>query len=89
VNLAPAILDQYIGEYEVDQKNHVKVIRENDKLVALAPDNYKMTVYAESEKDFYIIGQYLLVHFVKDKAGKVICFQMERYEGESFVKKIE
>jgi hypothetical protein len=65
------------------------VERENNQLIGVGPGNQKIPLCAETEKDFYITGQYLRVHFVKDKTGKVIGFQMERYEGESFIKKLE
>jgi predicted alpha/beta superfamily hydrolase len=89
ISVSPAILDQYIGAYEINPQFRIKLIRENEHLVAVAPDDTKIIAYAETEKDFYVKGQYLLVHFVKDKTGKVTGFQMERYEGESFIKKIE
>ena len=89
ISVNPAVLDQYIGQYEVNPEFKIKVLRENEHLVAIAPDSTKIIASAETEKDFYIKGQYLYIHFMKDTAGKVTGFQMERYEGESFIKKID
>jgi predicted alpha/beta superfamily hydrolase len=89
INIDQRILDQYVGEYEINPQFHIKVEREDNNLVEIAPDSSKVMVYAKTEKDFYRKGQYHLIHFEKDKAGKVTGFRMERYEGESFVKKID
>lgn len=83
------ILEQYVGEYEVNPQFHIKMEREDDQLFGIIPGSPKIPIYAESEKDFYIIGQYFLIHFEKDKTGKVTGFKMEAYEGESLAKKIE
>ena len=83
------ILEQYVGEYEINPQFHIKVVREDNQLVGIAPGNQKIPICAETEKDFYIKGQYANIHFQKDETGKVTGFQMERYEGGSFVKKID
>jgi predicted alpha/beta superfamily hydrolase len=83
------ILEQYVGEYEVNPQFHVKIAREDNQLVGIAPGNQKIPLCTETEKDFHVNGQFLNIHFMKDKADKVTGFQMERYEGESFIKKIE
>jgi predicted esterase len=83
------ILEQYVGEYEINPQVHIKVVREDNQLIGIGPGNQKIPVCAETEQDFYIKGQYSNIHFQKDQTGKVTGFQMERYEGESFVKKID
>ena len=89
LNLDEKILDQYVGEYEVNLQFHIKVVREENQLVGIVPGNQKIPICAATEKDFYIKGSYANFHFQKDVTGKVTGFQMERYEGESFAKKIE
>jgi predicted alpha/beta superfamily hydrolase len=89
VKVDPKVLDQYVGEYEVNPQMRFKAERDGDRLVAIGPDNQKMTFYAESDKDFYIKGTYLLVHFQKDESGKVVGCQVEQYGGASFVKKVK
>ena len=83
------ILDQYVGEYKINPQFHIKVVREDGQLIGIAPGNQKIPIWAETEQDFYIKGQYSNIHFQKDQTGKVTGFRMERYEGESFIKKID
>jgi predicted alpha/beta superfamily hydrolase len=83
------ILNQYVGEYEINPQFHFKIVREDNQLVGIAPGNQKIPFYAETEKDFYIKGQFFLIHFEKDKTGKVNGFQMQQYSGEAFAKKVQ
>jgi hypothetical protein len=89
ITVNPAILDRYVGEYEINPQVHVKVDHENGSLVARIPGSPAITVFAESENDFYIKGTYLVVHFQKDSDGKTTGFQLEQYSGVSFAKKIK
>ena len=83
------ILEQYEGEYEIDSQIKFKLELDDNQLVGLVTGSPKMTIYAETEKDFYIKGSFINIHFQKDKTGKVTGFQMERYGGEAFIKKVE
>ncbi len=83
-----SILDQYTGTYQVGPDFKIKVVREESQLVAIAPDSSKVAVLAESEKDFYLKGQYLFIHFKKDDKGKVTGFQLEQFNGQQFVAKV-
>jgi hypothetical protein len=89
INVHPASLDQYVGTYEINPQMKIKLVKENDRLVAITPDNTKIVAYAETEEDFYIKGQYLFIHFGKDKTGKVSGFLLHQYAGDVFVKRIE
>jgi len=89
VNIDPKILDQYVGEYEINPQFHVKLEREGNQLIGIVPGSPKVTISAETEIDFYIKGQYLFIHMVKDKSGNVAGFQLEQYAGGVFVKKVE
>jgi len=53
------------------------------------PFTQKIILYPESEKDFYVKGQYLFIHFNEDETGKVNGFQLEHFNGEDTVNKIE
>jgi predicted alpha/beta superfamily hydrolase len=88
VAVAPAVLDQYTGTYQVSPEFKIKIACEEGQLVAIAPDSTRLTVLAQSEKDFYLKGQYLFIHFKKDDTGKVIGFQLEQFNGQQFVEKI-
>jgi predicted alpha/beta superfamily hydrolase len=89
INVNPAVLNQYVGTYEINPQLKIKLVKENDRLVAIGPDNTKITAYAETEEDFFIKGQYLFIHFEKDKTGKVDGFQLHQFAGDVFVKRIE
>ncbi len=89
VNVDPKVLDQYVGEYEINPQFHVKVERDGNQLVGIAPGSPSMTLYAKSEKDFYTKGQYLVVHFQRDEAGTVTGFQIEQYNGGVYAKKVK
>jgi len=88
VAVAPAILNTYAGTYQVSPEFKIRVVREENRLVAIAPDSSRLAVFAESEKDFYVKGQYLFIHFRKDGMGKVTGFQLEQFNGQQFVEKI-
>ncbi len=89
VAVDPSILDQYVGTYQVNPGIKIKVMREKDQLLCLGPDGSKFQVLAENEKDFYLKGQYLFIHFKKDDRGKVTGFQMEQFNGQQFVEKVD
>lgn len=88
LTVAPPILEQYVGTYQINPEVKIEILKENDHLVALTPDNTKVILHAETEKDFYIRGAYLFVHFEKDDTGKVTGFRLEQFNGEEFVRKV-
>jgi hypothetical protein len=88
LKLAPAILAPYVGAYRLNPEVEIKVAIENDRLIALGPNNTKIVLHAETEKDFYVAGQYFFAHFIKDETGKIAGFQLEQFSGEIFVQKV-
>ena len=88
VAVDPATLDQYVGTYQASPAFKIKVVREEHQLIILPPGDSRWTVQAESEKDFYLNGQYLFIHFKKDDMGKVTGFQLEQFSGQQFVEKV-
>jgi predicted alpha/beta superfamily hydrolase len=89
LKLAPAILAPYVGVYQLNPEVEIKLSIENGRLIATVPDNTKLVMHAETEKDFYLPGQYLFAHFQKDDAGGITGFQLEQFAGEIFVKKVK
>ena len=83
------ILKQYVGEYEIGPQLNVKLELEGDQLVGIAPGSPKMTLFAESEEDFYIKGAFFNLHFQKDNTGKVTGFQVEQYNAGFSAKKLK
>jgi hypothetical protein len=82
------VLDQYVGAYQLTPVTRLTISREDDHLVVLTPDNTKLRLHAETERDFYVKGQYLSIRFRKDNTGNVDGFQAERFRGSEFVRKV-
>jgi len=89
INISDDILSQYTGIYQMGSGIEINVTKENGHLVANVPGAGKIILYAENEKDFYVKGMYLHIHFKKDNSGKVTGIQTKYYTGEEFVKKIK
>lgn len=89
LKIDPAILQSYVGKYEVTPEISVQILRENDRLALLGPEGMKFTLYAETERDFYVKGIYLFLKFQRSDAGKVTGCQVEQFQGGAFVKKVE
>jgi hypothetical protein len=89
MTIYPAVLDQYVGTYRVNPEVKIRILREDDHLIVLAPGATKITPYAETEKDFYVKGLYLFFHFRKDDKGKVTGFQLEQFAGKQFLEKVD
>jgi len=85
----PKILERYKGEYELSPQFVIKMLIENGKPMALLPSGEKISVCAETEKDFYITGAFLKIRFIEDEQGRVTGFKMVQYNGENFAKKIK
>jgi len=89
VKVDPNILDQYIGEYEINPQFHVRIERDGDRLVGVGPDDSKVQLYAETDKIFYVKGRYMVLHFQRDQSGKVSGLLLEQYGGIVIVKKVK
>jgi predicted alpha/beta superfamily hydrolase len=87
LKLPATILNKYAGTYLVGTDT-LKIIGESNRLIAIAPGNNRFALDAATENDFYLKGQFLNLHFKKDEAGNISGFRLERFEGDSFVKKI-
>jgi len=87
LKLKNSILDQYVGNYVAGPGYNIQFVNEDSQLVAILPGDQKFVLSAESEKDFYLPGQFLFLHFKKDDKGKVTGFNFEQYTGEFFIPK--
>jgi len=88
LDLDDTILNQYTGTYEMDNKLQINIATINNKLELLTPDNSSVILQAETENDYYVLGQFLKIHFKKDESGNVLGFQLQSYGGVVFVKRI-
>jgi hypothetical protein len=83
----PAVLATYTGKY-VHPQFTLTLIQEESKLIALLPDNSKITLIATSNEDFHVPGQFLNVHFEKDTTRNVTGFTLQQYGGSLFFKRV-
>ena len=84
-----ATLERYVGVYQLGPDLRVELSHKNGRLMASTSDGTSLDLYAETERDFYVNGQYLFVRFKDDETGKLAGFQMERFSGEAFVRKVK
>jgi hypothetical protein len=89
LKLPESILNEYAGEYELRPGVIIKASHENGQLVATTPDGNKIIFLAETASDFYVKGQYLRLHYMKDNTGKVTGARVEQFGGEDYLKKIK
>ncbi len=71
IKVDAAILDKYVGEYELSPAMKFKFTREGDGLVLEPTGQSKAAVYAESETDFFLKVVDATFKFEKDASGKV------------------
>jgi CubicO group peptidase (beta-lactamase class C family) len=76
--LAPAVLEQYIGVYELKQGFRITVSADGGKLLALAPgDKEPVELTPESETKFFLKGPEIEIEFLKeDGAVKYMVIKM-------------
>ena len=85
----PALLAAYSGEYMINSQYKVKLTHEEGSLVGVFPNGTKITLRAESDVDFYVIGQFMNIHIKKDQAGSVTGFTVRQYTGSMFCKRVK
>jgi predicted alpha/beta superfamily hydrolase len=86
--LNPRTLDQYTGNYELGNGSNLVILKDGDHLLLELSSETKLPLRAETEKDFYVYGQYLSIHFQKDSGGKITGFALERFGGEDAARKV-
>ncbi len=88
LSLSAAVLDRYAGAYLLGTDT-VYLSKSGGKLFVVAPHHDHFVLEAETDKDFYINGVFIKVHFAMDDAGKVSGFRLEQFEGGTFLKKVK
>ncbi len=89
LTLSNDVLKQYAGTYQLDPNNKIKIIVDNDHLTAIVPESGKISLLAESDKDFYTKGSFNYALFKKDKDGNVTGFEFVQYNGKRFLPKVD
>jgi len=88
VEIDPRILDDYVGEYELEPGFVITFTKENNKLMTQATGQPKFEVYPESETKFFLKVVDAQITFVKNEKGivtELILHQM----GDHHAKKIK
>lgn len=71
LTLAPAVLEKYVGQYQVAPSFVITVTSEGGKLMAQPTGQAKVELFAESETEFFLKVVDAQVTFVKDAQGQV------------------
>ena len=71
ITLAPAVLDRYIGEYELAPTFSIAVTREGSNLYAQATGQQKFPLLAETDSTFFLTTIDAQVTFTRDATGTV------------------
>jgi Domain of unknown function (DUF3471) len=69
ITLAPEILKQYVGTYEMAPKINMMVTLENGQLIAQMSGQGKLPLFAESETNFFYKAVEAQIDFGKDDKG--------------------
>jgi hypothetical protein len=71
ITLDSAILEQYVGQYQLSPNLIMTVTNENGKLMTQASGQPKVEIFAESETKFFVKAFEAQITFVKDGQGIV------------------
>lgn len=71
IPVAPGILEQYVGTYQLDWEIQIKVILENGKLITEATAQGQFPIFAETETNFFLKVVDATIEFIKDYKGEV------------------
>lgn len=89
LTLAPEILAQYAGDYQMEYGYKITLTVNKNQLKIINTDGSMMTLYAETEKDFYKKGFYSAFHFQKNNSGKVTSCLLDEFAMKLYLKKSE
>jgi serine-type D-Ala-D-Ala carboxypeptidase/endopeptidase len=67
----PAVLETYIGEYELAPGFSIKVTRDGDHLYAQATNQPRFEIFAAKENEFFLKVVEARITFTKDASGQV------------------
>jgi D-alanyl-D-alanine carboxypeptidase len=69
VKLAPALLDTYVGRYQLQPGFIIEIVREGEKLIAQATNQPKFELFASSDTEFFLKAIDAQVKFTKNPDG--------------------
>jgi hypothetical protein len=85
----PAILDQYVGEYEVLPGRTMTIARSGDNLIAGSKGFPTAPIFPESETKFFFKAVDVEVTFVKDDKGEVTEVVLDQAGRQFHAKKVK
>jgi predicted alpha/beta superfamily hydrolase len=93
LDISSSEIQQYAGTYQVSAGKVIKLYLTEgtdgkNQLIMQDTDSTKMPLTAETNKDFYVKGTFINIHFKLNYSGKVLGFQIERYTGVSFAQAV-
>jgi serine-type D-Ala-D-Ala carboxypeptidase/endopeptidase len=88
ITLPAAVIDQYLGEYEINPTLRIVFTREGDKLIGEPTGQQKFTFFAETETGFFLKELPVQIRFVKDARGVVTGMNFTQNGSQTFARKL-
>lgn len=89
VEVSEAILEQYVGEYQVEPSFILTIMKEGKKIFACSPGQPNQELFGESETKFYLKSMPIGVEFHRDSSGKIEKLAIHQGEKVTEAKKIK
>jgi hypothetical protein len=89
IKVDPRTYDAYIGKYEIEEGEIIKVFKENNSLFVIIGEQEKYELLPESDSKYFIKGEAIRVSFLKNNQGKVIKLLIHMVRGDMSAVKIE
>ncbi|MBV9986653.1 MAG: alpha/beta hydrolase [Chitinophagaceae bacterium] len=80
-------LNTYVGQYQTAEGTPVELKREDAGLSIVLGSGNRYSLRAANDTDFYALSEFLNLHMVYE-GGRLTGFQLNRYGGSQFVRKI-
>jgi len=81
IKLAPSVLDNYVGVYQLNEKEEALIRREGEKLFVNFPGAGKTEISPSSEPEFFINDSRSRLSFTRNSAGLVTGFVLSGSSG--------
>jgi len=81
INLPPSVLDNYVGVYQLNEKEEAIVRREGEKLFISLPGAGKTEINPSSETEFFVKESRSRLSFTRNAAGLVMGFVLSGSSG--------
>ena len=89
IDISPAVLTQYVGEYQLSPSFAINVSLEGNTLKAQATNQPQFDIYAEKENFFFLKVVDAQLEFIKDDSGKVTALILHQNGAKQTGKKVK